>query len=295
MMPDDTQVTQRSKATPGLYIVATPIGNLADITLRALEVLKQMDFIACEDTRVSRRLLEHYGVTAPLWHYDDHSREGDRKKLLRHIEEGKSIALISDAGTPLISDPGYKLVRQAQTMGLYVTTLPGASSVTAALTLAGLPTNRFVFEGFLPPKQVARKKVLQHLKALDATLVFFESARRLQEALEDILTVLGEREVAVVREISKLFEETKRDSVSQLLAHYEAHGLPKGEVVLVVAPPEATVMDENAVQHMLAEALKTLSVKDAAHTVAEATGLPRKEVYRLALGLKRKEGGHEET
>lgn len=295
MMPDDTQVTQRSKATPGLYIVATPIGNLADITLRALEVLKQMDFIACEDTRVSRRLLEHYGVTAPLWHYDDHSREGNRKKLLRHIEEGKSIALISDAGTPLISDPGYKLVRQAQTMGLYVTTLPGASSLTAALTLAGLPTNRFVFEGFLPPKQVARKKVLQHLKALDATLVFFESARRLQEALEDILTVLGEREVAVVREISKLFEETKRDSVSQLLAHYEAHGLPKGEVVLVVAPPEATVMDENAVQHMLAEALKTLSVKDAAHTVAEATGLPRKEVYRLALGLKGKEGGHEET
>ena len=287
-MPDINQQTTRSKVTAGLYIVATPIGNIADITLRALDILKQVDFIACEDTRVSRKLLSHYGIQAPLLHYDDHSHDSDRNHILKHIEHGKAVALISDAGTPLISDPGYKLVRQAQKQGLYITTLPGASSLTTAITLAGLPTNRFLFEGFLPPKEAGRQKALKNLHSIPATLIFFESARRLDAALQDMLTVLGDREAAVVREITKLFEETRRDKLSALLHHYQTHGLPKGEVVILVAPPEEIIPDNETIDLLITEALQSMSVKDAVQSVTEQTGLPRKVIYTRTLELQTK-------
>lgn len=284
-MHDTTQQSTASKVTAGLYITATPIGNIKDLTLRALDVLKSVDVIACEDTRTTQKLLSHYGIHTKVIPYHDHSTEQTREHILRRIEQGESVALVSDAGTPLISDPGYKLVRMAQERNLAVTTLPGASSVLAALTLSGLPTNRFLFEGFLPPRQQARIKVLIPLKPLPATLVFFEAARRLTETLEDMLAVFGNREVAVVREITKFFEETRRAPLQELLPHYQQQGDPKGEVVIVVAPPEEQA-DENTLDDALAKALLTMSVKEAAQFVSAQTGLPKKQVYARALEMK---------
>lgn len=285
-MSDSIEVTNRSKASAGLYIIATPIGNRGDITERAINLLKECDYLACEDTRTTQKLLTHLGIKPKLLSYNDHSTENVRHKIIQLIEAGHKVGLVSDAGTPLISDPGYKLVRQAQEHGLYITTLPGASSVIAALTLSGLPTDRFLFEGFLPSKQHARQTALETLKPIPATLVFFESARRLQAALEDFYTVLGNRETAVIREITKLFEETKRDTLSNLITYYKERGNPKGEVVIVVAPPAKTTFDITHLDTAIDTALQDMSLKDAVHYVTEQTGLPKKQVYQRALERK---------
>lgn len=275
---------------PGLYIVATPIGNLKDITLRALELLGMADLIVCEDTRVTGKLLSHYGIHRPTLSYNDHNGAERRPKILAALQAGQRVALVSDAGTPLVSDPGYKLAREVAELGLHVTTLPGPSSTLAALCLSGLPTDRFFFAGFLPAKQEACRKELQALAAIPATLVFFESARRLSDTLALMRETLGDRQAAIVREITKLYEESRRDTLSGLLAHYVREGEPKGEVVIVTGPPgqAATSADDTAAKLKLL--LASHSVKEAASIVAEETGQPRKHIYSLALKLMQDNG-----
>ncbi|PCJ68961.1 MAG: 16S rRNA (cytidine(1402)-2'-O)-methyltransferase [Rhodobiaceae bacterium] len=271
---------------PGLYIVATPIGNARDITLRALDVLNAADLVLCEDTRVTSKLFAIHDIRTRTLPYHEHNAEAQRPKVIARIKEGAVIALVSDAGTPLISDPGYKLVRAVLEEDLMVTTLPGASSVMAALTLGGLPTDRFLFAGFLPPKQAARRTALTELRDLGATLVFLESARRLAATLADMEAVLGERQVAMAREITKKFEEVRRGTTAELAAHYAQAGPPKGEVVIVVGPPQAQeVVDEDTLDEMLRQALEAYSLKDAVAAVTDATGMKRREVYARALDL----------
>ena len=286
MKPDHSQTYPGQPIAgqpPGLYIVATPIGNLKDITLRALDVLNAVDLIACEDTRVTGKLLSHYGISKPTLSYNDHNGEERRPKIIEALEQGKRVALVSDAGTPLISDPGYKLVKEVQERGFYVTALPGASSVMGALCLSGLPTDRFFFGGFLPAKQEACRKELQSLALVPATLVFFESARRLVDTLGLMHETLGDRAVTVVREISKLYEESRPGALSELLRYYEQHGEPKGEVVIVVGAPLAQSATAESIEAKLALLLGTHSIKEAAAILAEETGRPRKEIYSLAL------------
>jgi len=283
---DDSLKQANGQTYPaGLYIVATPIGNLRDITLRALDVLGICDSILCEDTRTSGKLLSHYGIKSQLLSYHDHNGEERRPQVIAMLESGKRVALISDAGTPLISDPGYKLVRDVKEAGHHVSVLPGASSVMAALCLAGLPTNAFHFAGFLPPKQQAMEERLRELAKIDATLVIFESARRLDDTCKAMLSMLGDREVAVARELTKMFEEVKKAPLSQLITYYEEDGLPKGEVVMVIAPPGENAQAQD-ITAILTELLKTHSLKEAASIAAEQTGKPRKEVYATALSLK---------
>lgn len=270
---------------PGLYIVATPIGNLGDITLRALEILKNVDLIACEDTRVTGKLLHHFGIKTKMLSYNDHNGEDRRPHILQALAEKKRVALVSDAGTPLISDPGYKLVRTATEEGHYVTTLPGASSVMAALCIAGLPTDRFFFAGFLPAKQEACRKELDSVKTIPATLVFFESPKRLSTSLALMLQVLGNRQAAILRELTKLHEERHTALLETLAERYQEHEV-KGEVVIVVAPPEKTALSNIDLTRELQTLLKTLSVKDAATLLARQTSQPRSEIYTLALRLK---------
>ena len=270
---------------PGLYIVATPIGNLKDLTLRALDILNLVDLILCEDTRVTKKLLSHYGISKPTLSYNDHNGEERRPAIFSSLDEGKRVALVSDAGTPLISDPGYKLVREVIERGIYVTTLPGASSVMSALCLSGLPTDRFLFAGFLPSKQEACRREVAALASVPATLVFFESAHRLLDALPILHDTLGNREAAVVREISKLFEETKRGSLQELCAYYEKKGEPKGEVVIVVGAPLPVEDSSESIEAKLKLLLESHSVKEATAILAETTGRPRKEMYALALKL----------
>ena len=284
MKPTSSQIHPTS-IPPGLYIVATPIGNLKDISLRALETLKEADLIVCEDTRVSGKLLSHYGIKKTTLSYNDHNADERRPKILNELASGKKVALISDAGTPLVSDPGYKLVREAFAEGHYVTTLPGASSVIAALCLSGLPTNRFLFAGFLPAKQEACRKEIQELARIPSTVVLFESAHRLIETLALLHEVMGNRDAAVVREITKMFEESRRNSLQELHDYYEKNGEPKGEVVIVIAPPPEERASEDSVKSKLALLLKSHSVKEAATILAEDTGLPRKEIYSLALAM----------
>lgn len=269
---------------PGLYIVATPIGNLGDVTRRAVDVLSRCDAVACEDTRVTGKLLKHLGISKPLWRYDDHAKETDRARLIEAMQ-AKAVALVSDAGTPLVSDPGYRLVREARAVGISVTSLPGPSAPVMALTLSGLPNDRFLFAGFLPTKDKARGEVLDELSGLDATLVFFETAPRLAKSLVAIGEVLPGREIAVARELTKLHEECRTGSAEELAAHYEAHP-PKGEIVLLVGPPpERTASAEDA-DTMLRDALDRLKPSHAAAEVAKATGLDRKALYARALELK---------
>jgi 16S rRNA (cytidine1402-2'-O)-methyltransferase len=273
------------KPDPGLYLVATPIGNLGDMTLRALEVLAGADVIACEDTRVSRKLTERYGISTPLTPYHEHNAEEARPKLLARLAEGQAVALISDAGTPLISDPGYKLVRAVREAGFAVTALPGASSVLAALGVAGLPTDRFFFEGFLPPKEGARQKRIAALAAIPATLVLFESGPRLAATLADLAAGLGSRAAAVCRELTKLHEEVRRDTLEALARDYADGAETRGEIVIVVAPPAEHETADEDVDALLRRALTRVSVKDAVGEVALATGRPRREVYQRALDL----------
>src|SRR3954470_18955228 len=279
-------VLSAPKPAPGLHLVATPIGNLGDITLRALETLAGVDIIACEDTRMTRRLTERFGISAVLKPYHEHNAALARPKILEKLAQGASIALVSDAGTPLISDPGFKLVREAAAAGYAVIALPGPSSVLAALAVAALPTHRFFFEGFLPSKQTARRSRLSELKAIDATLVMFESGNRVQETLHDLAEIMGHREAAICRELTKLHEEVSRAPLSELARGADTLET-RGEFVLVIAPPaaDAEVMTSDALDDLLRAQLAANSVKDAvAHAVA-LSGRPRREVYARALEL----------
>ena len=275
-----------SRLAPGLYITATPIGNAGDITLRALDVLARCDLVLCEDTRVTAKLFAIHNIQARTAPYHDHNAAEMRPRVLKRLEAGEAIALVSDAGTPLVSDPGFKLVQEAAAAGHNVTALPGASSVLAALTLAGLPTDRFFFAGFLPPKQEARRKELTELAAIPATLVFLESANRLAGALADMAAALGSREAAVARELTKKFEEVRRGGLGELAAHYEKAGPPKGEIVIVVGPPEKrAALCAHEIDAMLENALARASLKDAVAEVVAMTGLPRRDIYARALEL----------
>jgi 16S rRNA (cytidine1402-2'-O)-methyltransferase len=280
-----------ARAAGGLYLVATPIGNLGDITLRALETLAGVDVVACEDTRITRRLTERYGITAELTPYHEHNAATARPKILRRLEQGGSVALVSDAGTPLISDPGFKLVREACAAGHAVIALPGASSVLTALSVAALPTDRFFFEGFLPPKQTARRARLAELARIDATLVLFESGNRMQETLADLAEIMGAREAAICRELTKMHEEVTRAPLAELAAG--ADNLEtRGEFVLVIAPPaaDAQAMTTDKLDELLRDQLERHSVKDAVAHAVELSGRPRREIYARALELSKQ--GH---
>ncbi|OYW46512.1 MAG: 16S rRNA (cytidine(1402)-2'-O)-methyltransferase [Sphingomonadales bacterium 32-68-7] len=273
-----------SPLAPGLYIVATPIGNLGDVTYRAVETLRRCAAVACEDTRVTGKLLNYLGIKQRLIRYDDHASEADRARLLALLAE-QPVALVSDAGTPLISDPGYRLVRAAREAAIPVTSLPGPSAAVVALTLAGLPSDRFLFAGFLPSKDKARREILEELGTVRATLVFYETGPRLVDSLAALEAVLPGRELAVARELTKLYEECRTGSAAELAAHYRAHP-PKGEIVLLVGPPGDRVVDSAEADALLREALASAKPSQAAAQVAKATGLDRKALYARALELR---------
>jgi 16S rRNA (cytidine1402-2'-O)-methyltransferase len=270
---------------PGLYIVATPIGNLGDITLRAIDVLRRCDGVACEDTRVTGKLLNYLGISKPMWRYDDHSEQRDRARLVESMRT-RAIALVSDAGTPLVSDPGYRLVNDCRGEGIAVTAVPGPCAAIMGLSLSGLPNDRFLFAGFLPPKDKARRELLEELAGIDSTLVFYETAPRLLKSLEAIGAILPHREVAVGRELTKLHEELRRGLPPGLIAYYEARP-PKGEIVLMVGPPAESITSDADGEAMLREALETMKPSQAAAHVARITGLDRKQLYALAMDLRR--------
>src|SRR4051794_16915329 len=274
-----------SALAPGLYVVATPIGNLRDITLRALDVLAGAELVLAEDTRVTGKLLAAYGLSAKLERYDEHGAERTRPRALAALAQGGRVALVSDAGTPLVSDPGYRLVREAARAGHPVFPIPGASALLAGLSAAGLPTDRFLFAGFPPPKSTARRTFLEELAGVRATLVFFEGGSRLAASLADMAAVLGDREAVVCRELTKLYETIVRGPLATLAAdpRFEA---PKGELVVLVGPgreSQATAADADAA---LADALRRLKPADAAAEVAKALGLSRRDLYKRALALK---------
>ncbi len=272
---------------PGLYIVATPIGNLQDITLRAVTTLEQADLIVAEDSRVTAKLLNHLAIKKPMVAYHDHSGADVREKLIERMGD-EAVALVSDAGTPLISDPGYKLAREARMAGCAVTTLPGANAAIAALTLAGLPTDRFLFAGFLPPKEKARADMLRELGCVDTTLIFYESGPRLGKALATMAELLGDRAAAIVREITKTFEDTVTGTLSELANRYAGKG-PKGEIVIVVGPPdEPDAPNDETIDAALAEALERLPPGQAASEVAAVLGIKRGNIYGRALSLRRR-------
>jgi len=272
---------------PGLYVVSTPIGNLRDITLRALDVLAAADEVLAEDTRVAGKLLSAYGVKARLSPYHDHNGAERRPELLRKLAEGARIALVSDAGTPLISDPGWKLAHEALEAGHRVFPVPGASAMLAGLVASGLPSDRFMFAGFLPPKQGARRQSLESLKSVPGTLIFYESGPRLAETVADMAAVLGPaRPAAVARELTKFFEETRRGTLGDLAKHYDEAGGPKGEIVVLVGPPLDAEVTPERLDAALRDALASQPTKAAANAVAEALGLPKRDVYQRALQLK---------
>ena len=270
---------------PGLYVVATPIGNLRDITLRALDVLAAADLVLAEDTRVTGKLLSAYNLKAKLLRYDEHAAEVSGPRALAALAEGKRVALVSDAGTPLVSDPGYRLVQGAIAQGAAVFPIPGASALLAGLSVAGLPTDRFLFAGFPPPKSAARRVFFEELAGLRATLVFFEGGSRVAASLADMATVFGPREAAVARELTKLYETLLRGSLADLAADPRLAN-PKGEIVIVVGPGREEAATAADADTALAEALARLKPADAAAEVAKALGLPRRDLYRRALALK---------
>ena len=273
---------------PGLHIVATPIGNLRDITLRALDTLQSVDEVLAEDTRIARKLFDAHAIKTKLTPYHDHNGASRRPELIERLQSGAKIALISDAGTPLVSDPGWKLVHEAAAAGVRIVPLPGASAMLAGLVTSALPSDRFMFCGFLPPKSGARKKAIRALKDVPATLIFYESGPRLIACLADLCEELGAtRDAAVARELTKLFEETRRGTLSELAAHYEEHGKPKGEIVVLVGPPSAQIApSEETLKAALLIALETQPTKAAANDIAAKYNLPKRDVYQLALDLK---------
>jgi len=270
---------------PGFYLVSTPIGNLRDITFRALDVLSSVDIIACEDTRVTGKLLNAYGFKKKMYVYNDHSSDTLRSKLIEMAQAGQSVALLSDAGTPLISDPGYKLVREAQEKEIYVTSIPGANAALTALQLSALPTDQFSFLGFLPPKSGARQKALKKWETTPGSLVMYETGPRLLDSLQDMRIAMGNRKVAVMRELTKMYEESVQGTLSDLILHYTQKGTPKGEIVVVLGPQIAEVISTESIENQLKAALKNMSVRDAAEMVSEATGKPKRTIYTLALKL----------
>jgi 16S rRNA (cytidine1402-2'-O)-methyltransferase len=286
------QTLNAPKPVPGLYLVATPIGNLGDVTLRALETLAGVDIIACEDTRITRRLAERYGISAELKPYHEHNAVMARPKILEKLAQGASIALVSDAGTPLISDPGFKLVREVCAAGHAVIAVPGASSVLTALSVAALPTDRFFFEGFLPPRQQARRSRLTELSRIDATLVMFESGNRISDTLRDLADIMGERDAAICRELTKLHEEVSRAPISELAKTADTLET-RGEFVLVIGPPAEgeKIMAESELDEVLRASLKRDSVKDAVAYAVEVSGRPRREVFARALELAKETRG----
>jgi 16S rRNA (cytidine1402-2'-O)-methyltransferase len=280
------------KATAGLHLVATPIGNLGDITLRALQTLAGVDVIACEDTRITRRLTERYGIAAELVPYHEHNAATARPKILERLARGSAIALVSDAGTPLISDPGFKLVREACAAGHAVRALPGPSSVLTALAVAALPTDRFFFEGFLPAKEGARRARLSELARIDATLLLFESGNRVQTTLRDLGGIMGAREAAICRELTKMHEEVTRGTLAELAKTADTLET-RGEFVLVIGPPaaDAQALTAEALDNLLRDQLVHHSVKDAVALASELSGRPRREVYARALELAKETSG----
>ncbi len=270
-------------------MVATPIGNLGDITLRARSVLATVDAVICEDSRVTGRLLRHLGISRPLLVYQEHNAARVRPKLLARLTGGQSLALVSDAGTPCIADPGYRLVREALAAGVAVRAVPGPCAAIAALSICGLPTDRFLFQGFLPPRQSARRRVLEELRRVRATLVLYEAPHRLRATLGDCLAVLGDREACIARELTKRFEELRHGRLAGLRAALGEERAVRGEIVLVIGPPEAAEerMEETELEEVLRAALARHSLKDAVAEVAASAGLPRSIVYRLALELQR--------
>lgn len=289
--PSKPEPRTAAPVSPGLHIVATPIGNLRDITLRALDTLTGADFVLAEDTRTTRKLFAHYGISTALEPYHDHNATRARPGILSRLAEGARVALVSDAGTPLVSDPGYKLVRAAIDIGIELFAIPGPSAAIAALTVAGLPSDRFLFAGFLPQKSGARRSVLAELRTVPATLIFYESGPRLGAALADMAVVLGDRQASVARELTKLHEEVVRGSLSELAARY-ANAPPKGEMAVLIAPPDAAEaeIDDAEIDARLAVALETHTLRDAADRIAGATGRPRREVYQRALALGKSPG-----
>lgn len=272
---------------PGLYVVSTPIGNLGDITVRALATLAAADIIACEDTRVTPVLLRHYGISAKLMPYHDHNAAAQRPKLLAALDEGKAVALVSDAGTPLVSDPGYKLVSEVQAAGHQVVPVPGASAMLAGLVASGLPSDSFLFAGFLPPKTAVRQKRLEELANVPATLLFYETGPRVADALADIAAVLGaERDAVMARELTKAFETIRRDTAAGLAAALAAEPPPKGEIVLLIGPPLEKAVSAEDADAILRALLADHAVGAAASEAARLTGLPRRDLYRRALALK---------
>ncbi|MEI9885607.1 MAG: 16S rRNA (cytidine(1402)-2'-O)-methyltransferase [Rhizomicrobium sp.] len=281
---------EERELSPGLYVTATPIGNARDITLRALDVLAGCDAIAAEDTRVTAKLLAIHGIAKPLTAYNDHNGARERPKLLARLRHGARIALVSDAGTPLVSDPGYKLVREALAEGVPVHAIPGASATLTALALAGLPSDRFLFAGFLPAKAGERGTVLAELRGVRATLIFFESAQRLAESLAQMAAVLGTRAVAVTRELTKLHEEVRRGTLPILAAQYAQEDPPRGEVTVLVGPPPDGQTDHALLDALLDHALPFMPVRAAAEMIALALDRPRKEIYERALEKKNDAG-----
>lgn len=276
--------------SPGLYVVATPIGNLRDVSFRALSVLAAADAVLAEDTRVTKTLLAHYGITTPLVAYHEHSNEAVRERMLHRVREGQALALVSDAGTPLVSDPGYKLVQAAIAEGLPVTPIPGPSAILTALVVSGLPTDRFYFEGFLPPRSAARKTRLAEIARIPGTLMLFEAPHRLPEMLADAADVLGERPAVMARELTKMFETVRRGTLPELAAQFAQEGPPKGEIVVLIG--EATramqAAETDAVlDDRIRAALAGHSIKDAAALVAADLDLPKRDVYARALAIAR--------
>ena len=275
-----------------LAIVATPIGNLGDITRRAADCLADADLVLCEDTRVTGKLMAHLGLKKPLQPYHDHNAARVRPMVLERLAEGALVALVSDAGTPLISDPGYRLVQEAASAGIAVTPVPGASASLAALMVAGLPTDRFLFVGFLPPKSKARRDAIDEIRSVRATLVFYETGPRLLATIEDLAAVLGPRDAVVARELTKRFESVRRTKLDALAQHYRERSpddMPKGEIVLLVGPPDASAQTTapDDLDAMLRDALARLPLKSAVEEVTVGTGRPRNEIYRRALALQR--------
>jgi 16S rRNA (cytidine1402-2'-O)-methyltransferase len=280
------EIVARPQET-ALYLVATPIGNLGDITIRALETLAAADIVACEDTRVTRVLLDRYAIRQRPTPYHEHNAEEAGPRLIAALEQGKSVALVSDAGTPLVSDPGYRLVERALAAGISVVPIPGASAVLAALTASGLPSDAFLFAGFLPVKPGQRRGRLEELRSVPATLIVFESPHRLGEALEAMAEVLGEERRAVVaRELTKTFEELRRDTLGELAAHYRSAATPKGEIVICVAPPGAQAAAPEDVDRLLVSLAAEMPASKAAAEAARMTGLAKPDLYRRLLDLK---------
>lgn len=276
---------EAASIAPGLHVVATPIGNLKDISFRALETLAAADHVIAEDTRTTKVLLSHYGVSTPLTAYHEHNARLVRPHLLARLATGAKLALVSDAGTPLVSDPGYKLVQEAIAQGVHVTAVPGASAILAALIVAGLPTDRFFFEGFLPHKSAARRARLTKLAQVPGTLVFFESPRRLVETLVDCAAVLGPRPAAIARELTKFYESVKRGTLTDLAQNLAQEEQLRGEIVLLIAPPEegALILAEADLDAKISAALAMHSARDAADIVAAATGHTRRHIYARIL------------